>query len=106
MANDDNYRQGSIEVIKGRPQYYAMSNAFEIANCVAQYGRIVVGKNLRCGIDGEISAHWIRVTPPGLRSPKPVLTKTPPRHHRLLTTSGHLLTNNGPIGTIYSEWNT
>ncbi|MEX3894094.1 hypothetical protein [Paraburkholderia sp. BR10954] len=65
MANDDNYRQGSIEIIKGRPQYHAMSNAFEIANRVAQYGRIVVGKNLRCGIDAEISAHWIRVTPPG-----------------------------------------
>ncbi|MGF6447658.1 hypothetical protein QF002_008534 [Paraburkholderia youngii] len=35
MAKVDNYRQGSIEIIKGRPEYYAMSNAFEVANCVA-----------------------------------------------------------------------
>jgi hypothetical protein len=65
MANVDNYRQGSIEIIKGRPEYYAMSNAFEVASRVAPYERTVVGKNLKCGIDGEIHAHWIRVTPPG-----------------------------------------
>ncbi|MGF6959621.1 hypothetical protein QFZ97_005551 [Paraburkholderia youngii] len=85
MANVDNYRQGSIGLLKGRPQYYARSNAFEVANCVAPYGRIVVGKDLKCGIDGEIHAHWIRVTPPGAPTaesrPHQKSTSTSPSPH-------------------------
>ncbi|MGF6541944.1 hypothetical protein [Paraburkholderia youngii] len=42
-----------------------MSNAFEVASRVARYEMIVVGKYLKCGIDGEIHAHWIRATPAG-----------------------------------------
>ncbi|MGF6840663.1 hypothetical protein QF001_004530 [Paraburkholderia youngii] len=107
MVKVDNYRQGSIEIIKGRPEYYAMSNAFEVANCVA------LVREDRRRQEPQVRDRWrdLRALDSsyatgGLRSPKAVLTKTPPRHHRLLTTSVHLLTNNGPIGTIYSEWNT
>jgi hypothetical protein len=30
-----------------------------------------------------------------------VLTKAPPRHHRLLTTFGHIHTNNASVVTIF-----
>ena len=78
-----NYRKGSIEIIKGKPGYYAMSNVFEVASHAAPYEKVVVGKNLKYVIetvraegvspwfsashdefavvlDGEIDVHFIK----------------------------------------------
>jgi hypothetical protein len=46
-----NYRKGSIEIIKGKPGHYAMSNVFEVANQSAPYEKVVVGKNLKYVIE-------------------------------------------------------
>ena len=46
-----NYRKGSIEIIKGKPGYYAMSNVFEVASHAAPYEKVVVGKNLKYVIE-------------------------------------------------------
>ncbi|CDY73222.1 FIG00455441: hypothetical protein [Caballeronia glathei] len=77
------YRKGSIEIIKGKPGHYAMSNVFEVANHAAPYAKIVVGKNLKyvietlraegtspwftashdefaVALDGEIDVHFIK----------------------------------------------
>ena len=43
----DNFRKGSIEIIKGKPEHYAMSNVFDVANRAAPYEKVVVGKNLK-----------------------------------------------------------
>jgi hypothetical protein len=79
----DNYRKGSIEIIKGKPEHYAMSNVFEVASRAAPYEKVVVGKNLKYVIealraegtsswfaaahdefavvlDGEIDVHFIK----------------------------------------------
>jgi hypothetical protein len=78
-----NYRKGSIEIIKGKPGHYAMSNVFEVASHAAPYEKVVVGKNLKYVIeavraegvspwfsashdefavvlDGEIDVHFIK----------------------------------------------
>jgi hypothetical protein len=78
-----NYRKGSIEIIKGKPGHYAMSNVFEVASHAAPYEKVVVGKNLKYVIetvraegvspwfsashdefavvlDGEIDIHFIK----------------------------------------------
>jgi hypothetical protein len=78
-----NYRKGSIEIIKGKPGHYAMSNVFEVANNSAPYEKVVVGKNLKyvietlraegtspwfsashdefaVALDGEIDVHFIK----------------------------------------------
>ncbi|AUT72119.1 hypothetical protein [Paraburkholderia hospita] len=83
LGSLDNYRKGSIEIIKGKPEHYAMSNVFEVANHAAPYEKIVVGKNLKYVIetlraegaspwftashdefcvvmDGEIDVHFIK----------------------------------------------
>src|SRR5476649_2030631 len=46
-----NYRKGSIEIIKGKPGHYAMSNVFEVASHAAPYEKVVVGKNLKYVIE-------------------------------------------------------
>jgi hypothetical protein len=79
----DNYRKGSIEIIKGKPEHYAMSNVFEVASRAAPYEKVVVGKNLKyvietlraegvspwftaahdefaVALDGEIVVHFIK----------------------------------------------
>ncbi|MBP0595444.1 hydroxyquinol 1,2-dioxygenase [Paraburkholderia sp. LEh10] len=83
LGSLDNYRKGSIEIIKGKPEHYAMSNVFEVASQAAPYEKIVVGKNLKYVIetlraqgsspwftashdefcvvmDGEIDVHFIK----------------------------------------------
>ncbi|BCG00103.1 hypothetical protein PPGU19_046710 [Paraburkholderia sp. PGU19] len=83
LGSLDNYRKGSIEIIKGKPEHYAMSNVFEVASHAAPYEKIVVGKNLKYVIetlraegaspwftashdefcvvmDGEIDVHFIK----------------------------------------------
>src|ERR1700722_12117320 len=78
-----NYRKGSIQIIKGKPGHYAMSNVFEVASYAAPYEKVVVGKNLKYVIetvraegispwfsashdefvvvlDGEIDVHFIK----------------------------------------------
>ncbi|AMV44987.1 hypothetical protein [Paraburkholderia caribensis] len=83
LGSLDNYRKGSIEIIKGKPEHYAMSNVFEVASHAAPYEKIVVGKNLKYVIetlraegvspwftashdefcvvmDGEIEVHFIK----------------------------------------------
>jgi hypothetical protein len=78
----DNYRKGSIEIIKGKPEHYAMSNVFEVASHAKPYEKTVVGKNLKyviealraegaspwfaaahdefaVALDGEIDVHFI-----------------------------------------------
>ncbi|SEK11280.1 cupin domain-containing protein [Paraburkholderia diazotrophica] len=83
LASLDSYRKGSIEIIKGKPEHYAMSNVFEVASRAAPYEKIVVGKNLKYVIetlraegtspwftashdefcvvmDGEIDVHFIK----------------------------------------------
>jgi hypothetical protein len=79
----DDYRKGSIEIIKGKPEHYAMSNVFEVASRAAPYEKVVVGKNLKYVIetlraegdspwfaashdefavvlDGEVDVHFIK----------------------------------------------
>ncbi|MEM5384989.1 hydroxyquinol 1,2-dioxygenase [Paraburkholderia phymatum] len=51
LASLDSYRKGSIEIIKGKPEHYAMSNVFEVASHAAPYEKIVVGKNLKYVIE-------------------------------------------------------
>jgi hypothetical protein len=56
-----NYRKGSIEIIKGKPGHYAMSNVFEVASHAAPYEKVVVGKNLKYVIEtlrAEGSSPW------------------------------------------------
>ncbi|WP_225034054.1 hydroxyquinol 1,2-dioxygenase [Paraburkholderia sp. XV] len=83
LGSLDNYRKGSIEIIEGKPEHYAMSNVFEVASHAAPYEKIVVGKNLKYVIetlraegvspwftashdefcvvmDGEIDVHFIK----------------------------------------------
>ena len=83
LGSLDNYRKGSIEIIKDKPEHYAMSNVFEVASHAAPYEKIVVGKNLKYVIetlraegtspwftashdefcivmDGEIDVHFIK----------------------------------------------
>ena len=83
LGSLDSYRKGSIEIIKGKPEHYAMSNVFEVASHAAPYEKIVVGKNLKYVIetlraegvspwftashdefcvvmDGEIDVHFIK----------------------------------------------
>jgi len=83
LGSLDNYRKGSIEIITGKPEHYAMSNVFEVASHAAPYEKIVVGKNLKYVIetlraegtspwftashdefcvvmDGEIDVHFIK----------------------------------------------
>ncbi|HXZ10107.1 MAG TPA: hydroxyquinol 1,2-dioxygenase [Paraburkholderia sp.] len=57
----DNFRKGSIEIIKGKPQHYAMSNVFEVASRAEPWQKIVVGKNLKYVIEtlrAEGSSPW------------------------------------------------
>ena len=57
----DNYRKGSIEIIKDKPEHYAMSNVFEVASRAQPYEKIVVGKNLKYVIEtlrAEGSSPW------------------------------------------------
>ena len=57
----DNYRKGSIEIIKGKSQHYAMSNVFEVASRAEPWQKIVVGKNLKYVIEtlrAEGSSPW------------------------------------------------
>jgi hypothetical protein len=57
----DHYRKGSIEIIKGEPEHYAMSNVFEVASHSAPFEKVVVGKNLKYVIEAlraEGSSPW------------------------------------------------
>ncbi|MCY0857136.1 hydroxyquinol 1,2-dioxygenase [Cupriavidus sp. D39] len=57
----DNFRKGSIEIIKGKPEHYAMSNVFEVASRAQPYQKVVVGKNLKYVIEtlrAEGSSPW------------------------------------------------
>ncbi|WP_206998863.1 hydroxyquinol 1,2-dioxygenase [Trinickia mobilis] len=57
----DHYRKGSIEIIKGKPEHYAMSNVFEVASRSAPFEKVVVGKNLKYVIEAlraEGSSPW------------------------------------------------
>jgi len=57
----DNFRKGSIEIIKGKPQHYAMSNVFEVASRAEPWQKIVIGKNLKYVIEtlrAEGSSPW------------------------------------------------
>lgn len=79
----DDFQKGSIEIITGRPEHYAMSNVFEVASRFAPYEKVVVGKNLKyvietlraegespwfaashdesaIALDGEITVHFIK----------------------------------------------
>jgi hypothetical protein len=79
----ERFRKGSIEIIKGKPEHYAMSNVFEVASISQPYEKIVVGKNLKYVIealraegaspwfaashdefavvlDGEVDVHFIK----------------------------------------------
>jgi hypothetical protein len=47
----DHYRKGSIEIVTGKPEHYAMSNVFEVASRSAPYEKVVVGKNLKYVIE-------------------------------------------------------
>jgi hypothetical protein len=83
LGSLDNYRKGTIEVIKGKASHYVMSNVFEVANHAAPYEKVVVGKNLKyvietlraegvsswfsashdefvVALDGEIDVHFIK----------------------------------------------
>jgi hypothetical protein len=83
LGSLDNFRKGSIEVIKGQAQHYAMSNVFDVASRSQPYEKVVVGKNLKYVIetlraegtsawfaashdefavvlDGEIDVHFIK----------------------------------------------
>ncbi|CDF84640.1 hypothetical protein PKB_3296 [Pseudomonas knackmussii B13] len=42
----DDYRKGSIELVKGDARHYAFSNVFEVASQSAAYEKVVVGLNL------------------------------------------------------------
>ncbi|MNO83223.1 hypothetical protein D3C76_745200 [compost metagenome] len=42
----DNYRKGSIELVKGQASHYAFSNVFEVASKSPAYEKSVVGLNL------------------------------------------------------------
>jgi hypothetical protein len=57
----DHHRKGSIEIIKGKPEHYAMSNVFEVASQSAPFEKVVVGKNLKYVIEAlraEGSSPW------------------------------------------------
>ena len=83
LGSLDNYRKGTIEVIKGKASHYVMSNVFEVASHAAPYEKVVVGKNLKyvietlraegvsswfsashdefvVALDGEIDVHFIK----------------------------------------------
>jgi hypothetical protein len=83
LGSLDNYRKGSIEIIKGKAGHYVMSNVFEVASHAAPYEKVVVGKNLKyvietlraegvsawysashdefaVALDGEIDVHFIK----------------------------------------------
>lgn len=83
LGSLDNYRKGTIEVIKGKASHYVMSNVFEVANHAAPYEKVVVGRNLKyvietlraegvspwfsashdefvVALDGEIDVHFIK----------------------------------------------
>jgi hypothetical protein len=83
LGSLDHYQKGSIEIIKGSPEHYAMSNVFEVAGRSAPYEKVVVGKNLKyvietlraqgtspwfaashdefaVALDGEIKVHFIK----------------------------------------------
>ena len=79
----NSFNKGSIEIISGKPEHYAMSNVFEVAGDASPYEKIVVGKNLKyvietlraegispwfsashdefvVALDGEIDVHFIK----------------------------------------------
>src|ERR1700761_1102025 len=61
LGSLDNYRKGTIEVIKGKASHYVMSNVFEVASRAAPYEKVVVGKNLKYVIEAlraEGSSPW------------------------------------------------
>jgi hypothetical protein len=83
LGSLDAYRKGSIEIIKGKPEHYAMSNVFDVASRSAPYEKVVVGKNLKyvieavraqgespwfaashdefaIALDGEIKVHFVK----------------------------------------------
>ncbi|KXU93687.1 hydroxyquinol 1,2-dioxygenase [Caballeronia megalochromosomata] len=83
LGSLDNYRKGTIEVIKGKASHYVMSNVFEVASRAAPYEKVVVGKNLKyvietlraegvspwlsashdefvVALDGEIDVHFVK----------------------------------------------
>ncbi|CAL8477527.1 hydroxyquinol 1,2-dioxygenase [Caballeronia sp. EK] len=79
----NSFKKGSIEIISGKAEHYAMSNVFEVAGAARPYEKIVVGKNLKyvietiraegaspwfcashdefvVAIDGEIDVHFVK----------------------------------------------
>ncbi|BCZ85410.1 hypothetical protein PTKU64_90850 (plasmid) [Paraburkholderia terrae] len=79
----NSFKKGSIEIISGKAEHYAMSNVFEVANAAKPYEKIVVGKNLKyvietvraeggspwfcashdefvVAIDGEVDVHFVK----------------------------------------------
>jgi hypothetical protein len=51
LGSLEQYRKGSIEIIKGQASHYAMSNVFDVASHAAPYEKVVVGKNLKYVIE-------------------------------------------------------
>ena len=47
----NSFKKGSIEIINGEPEHYAMSNVFEVASHAKPYEKVVVGKNLKYVIE-------------------------------------------------------
>lgn len=47
----NSFKKGSIEIINGKPEHYAMSNVFEVASLAEPYEKVVVGKNLKYVIE-------------------------------------------------------
>ena len=60
----DNFRKGSIEIIKGKPEHYAMSNVFDVASRAAPYEKVVVGKNLKYVIETRSEEHTSELQTP------------------------------------------
>jgi hypothetical protein len=79
------FQKGSIDIISGKPEHYAMSNVFEVASRAEPYEKIVVGKNIKyvietlraegispwfsashdefvVALDGEIDVHFVEPT--------------------------------------------
>src|ERR1700761_3193996 len=57
----NSFNKGSIEIISGKPEHYAMSNVFEVASIAKPYEKVVVGKNLKYVIEtlrAEGSSPW------------------------------------------------
>jgi hypothetical protein len=56
LGSLDDYQKGTIEVVSGRAEDFAMSNVFEVASGAQPYEKTVVGRNLDYVIEA-LKAH-------------------------------------------------